>query len=87
MKIGDPWTFRPTAFINCCGAECLEYPKRVTGKVVGFHRGHRWFRVAFTVGRSTQHECFPMPVPPDPDPPSPSAGHRADSEIMRLWMP
>lgn len=81
MKVGDVKRFRPTAYVNCM-ADAMGYPVQVEGRIVGFHRGHRWYRVEYRAGESVQHECFPLPVPPDPDPPSLSAGHRENSRIM-----
>lgn len=81
MKIGDKVTFRPAAFENCM-ADAMGYPVEVEGRIVGFHRSHRWYRAEYLINATVQHECFFLPQAEDLDLPR-RAFHREDSQIMR----
>ncbi len=63
-EIGDRMTFVPTAMLPGSGSMSkwanapTEFAQPVTGRVVYINREHRWLRVAWENGESTQHECF-----------------------------
>ena len=58
MKIGDPYTFVPAAFSAGYDDDGRIKRQKVTGKIIGANRGHRWVRVAYTVNGNTLYECF-----------------------------
>ena len=61
MKLGDKFTFTPSANLdNSAGFHGI-LRRMVVGTVVEIHDEHRWFRVAFTAGELTPtvfYECF-----------------------------
>lgn len=65
MKIGDKITFTPHAFILQSTKNSAEWrakkllaPEKVTGTVVYINEAHGWFRVRYTLFKTTQFECF-----------------------------
>ncbi len=53
MKIGDEIRFIPETDVP----RGVRAPT-VKGTIVGIHRGHRFYRVRYTMGSGTFHECF-----------------------------
>ena len=61
MKIGDRISFVPSAFFGEKFARDKAahlIPRRVTGKIIGIHKAHRYCRVEYQVHDYTLHECF-----------------------------
>ncbi len=61
MKIGDRISFVPSAFFGEKFAKDKAahlIPRRVTGKIIGIHKAHRYCRVEYQVHDYTLHECF-----------------------------
>lgn len=61
MKIGDKISFVPSAFFGEKFAKDKAahlIPRRVTGKIIGIHKAHRYCRVEYQVHDYTLHECF-----------------------------
>ena len=80
MEVGDPYRFVPAAFgeVKDDYAASFQIPVRVTGWIERIYLEHRWFRVAYRVNGSLQHECFPLPAEtPIPDPGQRDAYKRA----------
>lgn len=62
MRIGDSVRFVPAAWTRFSGENTLEAygarQRKVTGVIVGIHKGHLWCRVRYKTHGITQHECF-----------------------------
>lgn len=60
VHIGDRRRFKPSAFfLTMKGQEtAFGIDVQVTGRVVGIHRGHGWYRVEYETHGFINHECF-----------------------------
>lgn len=62
IRLGDPYTFVPSAFIgesgHPIGAAGMRVPTSVTGKITYIHPRHRWFQVTFEVNGNIMKEAI-----------------------------
>lgn len=57
--LGRQVKFVPACFmVHANGRPKEEVMPIVTGLVVSIHKGHGWFMVRWTAGKTIQHECF-----------------------------
>ena len=60
-KIGDKVKFIPAAWTQFSAANVLEQygaQGEVVGEIIEINREHRWYRVQYQAGGTTQHETF-----------------------------
>lgn len=79
MRIGDQVSFVPSAFMSTSPEIAMAkglVAVKVTGTIVGIHRGHRWYRVRYQAGDVTLFECFPLTAAADETPPRYAAHHK-----------
>ncbi len=66
MKIGEEIRFVPAAWTQFTEANVLENygaERSVRGKIVGIHRGHRYYRVEYEANGYINYECFKFQIP------------------------
>jgi len=60
LKVGDKVVFVPYSEKDapCCRGDRRRSDNEVEGTIVGYNRGHRFYRVEYEVGGVKHHECF-----------------------------
>lgn len=72
VNIGDKISFKPSCWYATRGEqgpqsqEWLPMGDTVTGTVDYINEAHNWYRVAYEISGTVQHECFPIQMPETP---------------------